>query len=501
MATKKDHALAAFMLVQQLNAEYWEYATEPQKPDEMHWDINDAGHIYKARYEIYTELRKALQAARGGDVAPLVPWVASRLAGRGVLEVHGILHAKDMLTTWDASKNEYVQTPKAPHVHIMVRFKPQKSFDTSRTLANVAAALGVEPQAIERPGRGRFAVDNMIAYLTHIKYVDKHQYAPEEVVSLVPEGSDGKTYATIYAERRLDWMRGRGEVSKKNAAINIEALINDITDGKISKQQILLTDELLMIYSRYRRRINDAFATNLERKVLNTVNDMKSGKFRLSVFFVTGEAGQGKSLFADFFASALQKYERETKGEDWQVYDAAATNGMDDYNGEEILVLDDLRAGAMRSEDWLRLLDNHRTKAASARFYNKTPICKTLIITSIKEPFEFFAALARSDSEDLNQFIRRISACVKVINVSEGLRNARFTIGEVKKVEPFRLGYDGKPLVYSFEDDSCEYDSLKAVQRLLGMVEKSTAPALSPFPEGWETEILKPYQEPPFSPL
>ncbi len=500
MATKKDHALTAFMLVQQLDDEYWKLATEPQRPDEMHWDINDAGHIYQARYSIYVELREALQAARGGDVAPLVSWVTSRLTGRAVLEIHGILHVKDTLTTWDASKNEYVKTSKVPHVHILVRFKPQKAFDTSRTLANVADALGVEPQYIERPKKGRFAVDNMLAYLTHFKYTDKHQYAPEEVVSVVRDG--GETYAEIYARRRFDWMRGRGEVAKKKASVEVDSLIEDILDGRITKQRILLTDELMKVYARNRSKIDDAFTVFSDSKARKVMEEMRLGKFKMTVVFVTGDSGNGKSCFADFFAMSLQEYAKKTAGEEWQVYNAAATNGIDAYGGEEILMLDDLRGASMRAEDWLKLLDNHRTSPISARYHNKTPICRTLIINSSKNPYQFFEGCARTSSEDLNQFIRRISAYAEVVKgmVGEVLDTARLSVGEVKKVAPYRYGYEETLLVYRLEEDNHEYTPLDAVKRLLGIIEKASVPSLSLYPEGWQTKIFEPLEDAPARP-
>ncbi len=487
---KKDNALKAFMLVQQLDDIFWMWAKPPQKPDSNYWDINDAGHIYVTRHNIYLKMKEALASARTGDVSLLAIWVAERLLSCGVQEVHVILHDKDTQEVWDEAKCVYQKVLKKPHVHIVVIFTSSKNYINDRTLENVAKALGVEPQYIERPGRGRYAVDNMLAYLVHIKYADKYQYKPEEVVSYIPIGSNGETYASIYSKRRAEWMRGRGQVSKKKAEINIDSLIDDIAEGKLTKQQILLTDDYLLIYSRNRRKINDAFAAHLERKVLQVVNDMRAGKFRLSVFFITGEAGKGKSALADLFAHALQVYKKNKENEEWQIYDAAATNGMDDYNGEEILIMDDLRAGAMKAEDWLRLLDNHRTKPASARFYNKTPICKTLVITSIKSPLDFFDDCARTSSEDLNQFIRRITACVEVVSADE-FERARLTVGEVKKVAPYYYGFNETPLVYGIVADECEYTPISAIKRLMGIVLQSSKPTPPLLPVGWEKEILE----------
>ena len=154
MAEKENkNMLRAFMLVQQLQPEYWAHAahepTPPVCPRNSGYDSDEAAWgRYDAAKEAHDGITAALAAARAGDVAPLVGWIAARLKPCGVQEVHGILHDKDALTVWDGAKMEYVQTPKVNHVHILCRFRPQKKFSTDRTLASVAAALGVEQQYI-----------------------------------------------------------------------------------------------------------------------------------------------------------------------------------------------------------------------------------------------------------------------------------------------------------------------------------------------------------------
>lgn len=493
---KKDHALKAFALVQRLDPKYWAWAQEPTPPsvprdsnydsDQQQWGL------YYTKKAVHDSFMAALEAARAGDITKLIEWVGMRLEKCGVRDVHGIIHNKDTKEEWNDIKGDYEPIEVEIHVHILGRFISQKKHNANRTLAKVAEALGVEPQYIERPKQGRYAVDNMLSYLIHVKYTDKYQYAAEDVKTYIPKGSDGEQYTVIYAKRYNDWLRGRADIAADKAEKDVEAIVEGILAGKITKQQILLTDSLLGIYARYRSKIDDTFIVFGDSKAKKAIIDMREGRFKLSVFFITGEAGNGKSLFAEFFAAALQKFQKEKKGEEWQIYDAAATNGMDAYNGEEILILDDLRGGSMRSEDWLKLLDNHRTTPISARYHNKTPVCKTLIITSIKSPLEFFDDCAKTSSEDLNQFLRRITACVQVVSVGDYFPNSKLTIGEMKKVEPYFYNtYDEKPLVYGFIPDKNEYNPLSAVRRLLGITQKATRLSPSPFPEGWETEIFK----------
>ena len=53
----------------------------------------------------------------------------------------------------------------------------------------------------------------MLSYLTHVKYADKHQYAPSEVATV-----RGPDYLGIDAQRRETWLKGRAHVKKKIVA-------------------------------------------------------------------------------------------------------------------------------------------------------------------------------------------------------------------------------------------------------------------------------------------
>lgn len=108
----------------------------------------------------------------------------------------------------DSKSKEYhnsTDTTK-PHYHIVVRFEPSHG----ATLKEIAEYIGVPPEVIEKPKPGRYSYDNMLSYLTHIKYANKIQYAPEDVVTLA--GSD---YMDYYNERKERWERAKAIVAKK----------------------------------------------------------------------------------------------------------------------------------------------------------------------------------------------------------------------------------------------------------------------------------------------
>lgn len=90
------------------------------------------------------------------------------------------------------------QTKK--HYHIVVKFAPRGG----ATLAELADYMGISPQIIEKPKTGRYSYDNMMAYLIHIKYKDKLQYAPEKVVTLA-----GPDYVDYYNAHVENWRKAR----------------------------------------------------------------------------------------------------------------------------------------------------------------------------------------------------------------------------------------------------------------------------------------------------
>ncbi len=295
----------------------------------------------------------------------------------------------------------------------------------------LAFGIGVEPQYVEKPGRGRYAYDNMLSYLTHVKYADKHQYAPSEVATV-----RGPDYLGIDAQRRETWLKGRAHVKKKVVAENFEDMRERVLQGEITRDQIMLTDELFDIYSRHQREIDDALSAYGQRRAYRAAAKLRAGAFSTHVVFVHGDAGIGKTRFAtDFITEAINA--ANAHGERWQVYRAATGNPLDDWRGEEVLLLDDLRASAMDANDWLLLLDPYNASPAKARYKNKGEVAPRLIvITATIEPVEFFYYARQKGNVDeaLDQFIRRLASVVKVYRADD---INRYLVQHIGKIEPY----------------------------------------------------------------
>lgn len=421
---RKEADLTTCMITQQLD------------PDFFSWTDDEKKVLSQGAHAIADLICKKLYAA-----------------GMAVAEAHCIIHNKDMREVWDTTENRYVLEQKPEHFHIVLKFfRDEEGKVYGGTPTKIANAVGVSPEYIEKPRRGKFAYDNMLSYLIHIKYADKAQYEPTEVVTVGCD-KDGtplyQSFQDYYKERKREWLDGRAKIKAEQAKVSIEILEEKILTGEVCKNQILLTDEYYDIYARNKRRCDDAFDSYAQRKIARTIQAMENGEFKVTVFFVTGSSHSGKSVFTDNLVKQIQRDAKQQLGMEWSVCSVAAQNPFDEYLGEEILVMDDLRGISLTASDWLKLLDPDRINTGSARYRNKKMACRTIIINSEKDVIEFFYYLKNSGggdrSEALDQFFRRIMARVKVYRVPDNLDVRRIEVGEMQETNRYLVAEPGVP--------------------------------------------------------
>lgn len=354
--------------------------------------------------------KSTLASAANGDLRPFCEVVKTRLEASGaeLAYTYAILHDRD-------TASDHIASPVdggfvAPHIHLLVGFKSRK---TGLTPAGAAAALGVQPQMIEKAKPGRHTPDNCLAYLIHAKDASKHHYDARDVVTVI-----GEDYCAIEAARRQSWAQGEAFKSKKGARERLPLIVAKAARGEILKHDILENNDYYETYATIpgaMNAIDAALSAAAERRNMSEAKKLDEGEFTKSVFFFDGSSGAGKSLIASTLADCLQR------SYGWDSYPAAAKNALDDYLGEQVIVMDDVRGGAMSFEDWLRLLDPHHASPASARYKNKQSIApRVIIITSSMSPDSFFFR-ARSvgengQQENLDQPIRRILRRVRVLD-------------------------------------------------------------------------------------
>lgn len=374
--------------------------------------------------------------------AALTEFLLARVEGAGLVveHAHGILHSDDMRPVWDPATSTMGAERKPLHLHLVVKFA---SREKSAPLPQLAGLFGVEPQYLEIGRRGGRAVeacgctlsqshDNMLAYLIHIKYGDKYQYPPAQVASV-----RGLDYVAYHRERFEAWRAGRAHVVAKRADEELEGLRARVLAGELTKEQVLLTDGLYEVYSRHQRVIDDAFDAYGQRRAMRAAAKLRSGDFSTQVIYVHGPAGTGKTRFASMLIDAAIGQAAQ-HGERWDMYRAATTNPLDDWRGEEVVLLDDTRASAMDANDWLLLLDPYNASPARARYRNKQAVAPRLIvITSPIEPVEFFFYARKKGDVDeaVDQFIRRLASIVRVFREDDMVR---FLVQRVGPVDEYQ---------------------------------------------------------------
>jgi len=373
---KKQANLSCVMLVQQLEPEFW-----------IGW--NDV----------------IIEEAHNGNIRPLIEELVKRFEKDGceVNEAYGILHDKDLISIWNQDEMKNIEELKAKHVHILIKF------GKGDTLNSLAVKAGVAPQYLEKAKSGRYGYDNLLSYLVHAKGQDKYQYSPDEVITV-----SGEDYNSVYNRRMETWVRGRATKEAKATDLSVDYLISEILDGKLTKSQVLLTNEFYKVYALHKRKINDAFDTAGESKSYQTIADLDAGKFKKTVLFIQAESGVGKTVLSKKVISILQNIVLKKMEQRWDYCLTASNNAFDEYNGQDILFLDDIRGDSLSVSDWLKLLDPFTISPISARYHNKMGSAKVIIITSTKTPSEFFSIAKGNFHEDLGQFFRRIDLLINI---------------------------------------------------------------------------------------
>ena len=82
----------------------------------------------------------------------------------------------------------------------------------------------------------------------------------------------------------------------------------------------------------------------------------------------------------------------------------------------------------MTAENWLKILDPERISKSAARYHNKTISSHLIIITAPISPQSFFHQI--SESEELNQFMRRLSL---TIEISQGKKERLYTVNSIER--------------------------------------------------------------------
>lgn len=372
-----------------------------------------------------------------------------------VSEAYAIKHDKDTSVGFDSVTNSTTSKLKEPHIHALLKFSK------GATLTDLAVKIGLEPQYLEKAKSGRYGYDNLLAYLIHAKDKDKYQYSPDEVFTLI-----GNNYLEVYHERKESWLKGKAKKEVQQSYEDIDLLINNILNENITKQEILLNKKYHTLYTVHRVRISDAIRTVGEIKGARTKDELENGEFKKTILFIHGASGIGKSTFAKEIAKSLIQLAK-LNDQNWQSVLTAGTNMFDEVNGEEILLLDDVRGDSLTASDWLKVLDPYNISPISARYQNKIGAAKVIIITSSKHPLTFFYHTKGNNREDLSQYVRRIEHLATLKGVGDESifyeSHPTRTLNNLRRIP--EIGCDTY-LSYDFTPDN----EMKSKEELLSML-------------------------------
>lgn len=322
--------------------------------------------------------------------------------------VYGIVHDSD------TKLDHGTIVPKTTHLHVLIH--------TSRPvrLNAVAKMIGVLPSLVETGKvRGRYAYDSALAYLVHALDPNKYQYDPEKVINGT---EDEPAYVDLYAEKKETWRKRAADRKAERQQTDFERVRQAVMLGEYTREDLVGAEDedLYMLYVRNKQALDDARSAYLDRQFIKYNRAIDKGTLQLQSLFVTGPAGTGKTRLAKTIAEGVCDLS-ETGKDKWRVFQAAPSNPFDDYDGEQIILLDDVRATSLRSaSDWLKLMDPHNNGKTSARYHNASPMPRLIIITATETPHEFFSYVkSASDNEPLDQFLRRIQWTARVVGVDE----------------------------------------------------------------------------------
>ncbi|WP_346979315.1 Rep family protein, partial [Barnesiella intestinihominis] len=209
-------------------------------------------------------------------------------------------------------------------------------------------------------------------YATHRNRQEKYQYSDEEVVS----NFDWKTERTVTKGRKKDERK--------------EEILNLIDAGIIREYNI--HDYLTVIeYDKYKKNIDNAFKFRVNKL-------MQKVERKMDCYFITGRSGTGKTTYAKQLA----------KEKGYSVYISSGSNDvLDSYQGQDCIILDDLRPSCMGLSDLLKMLDNNTSSTVKSRYKNKVLECKLIIITTTLDIDTFFNNVFKDEEESCVQLKRR----------------------------------------------------------------------------------------------
>lgn len=292
-----------------------------------------------------------------------------------------VLHDKDNYRIEDEAEDPSHKegTHKADHVHVFLKFKAPTHLST------ICKIFNLEPQQVERMKAPRYA--KMVEYAIHKNDPTKYQYPVSEV-----HANFNYEKLVLSTKRKINPEKRKEEISEM------------IMNGTLKRFNLLRTDIEYPIdnieFSRYKGFIETQFEARLMM--------LRQQQRHQEVIFIQGPSGSGKTSFARQWCKDRGLSFKESDGGD---------HPLDGYEGQDVLILDDLRGSSMKFQDLLKLIDNYQENSeVAARYHNKFLECQYIFITTTQDINSFYNNLFSDCNEDIIQLKRRCGTYMKISN-------------------------------------------------------------------------------------
>lgn len=280
-----------------------------------------------------------------------------------------VLYTKEdiegILSQWSKDKKmKYALIEHEDHYHIVIRFSASTSFE----------------QVKEKFPYGRIEsarnCNHCIRYLTHIDHPEKTQYSRDDIIT-----------------NNVDWVNKAFDEKRNVYQLIDENIDTDsyYTDGlNLVKKNVISMKE----YTKYKSYIKNAIQFYYIENILPNMQTRN-----INVIMVYGKAGLGKTSFLKEYFSL----------QNCTFYVSPNRDPIQQYCGQDVLVLDDLRDDTFKFVELIKLLEQFTGSPVGSRNTNKVFVGHTIII-STNQPLEswYMYELSNTKSEDRMTLYRRI---------------------------------------------------------------------------------------------
>lgn len=286
-------------------------------------------------------------------------------------------------------------SPVTPHIHLVLCFSQRVR------ITQIAKKLNQKSQYFEamtkRGNDLKTSYNNAMAYLVHqtlqAKKQGKHQYDPAEVIA------------------NFDYTKLINDL-KQSTFYTPKQVLAEFNSNNITKLEALrrIKESNSPRIPQYIASINKIDEINNQIKQQNWIKDHEKRHNPITIIWIFGTAGVGKTEFAKHIA---KKHSPDSKYD----FTGSTKDLFQTIGTASSLIIDEIRPKDIKFNDLLKITDpfNYR-KLAPSRYHDKAIIADTIILTSPYSPIQFFLKYKLDNNDSFKQLQRRITITIEVTN-------------------------------------------------------------------------------------